>query len=58
MVIGGESDTSLQKSSVHQASLNGNREWYTILYIRHILFTLSVNVNYVHQGSVQDLSGG
>ena len=59
MVIGGVSDTSLQESSVHKANLNGNREWYTILCIRHILFTLNVSVNYVHQGSAQDdLSGG
>ena len=59
MVIGGQSDTSLWKSSVQKASLNGNREWYTILCIRHILFTLNISVNYVHQGSAQDdLSGG
>ena len=45
MVIGGWSDTSIRKSSVHKASLNGNREWYTILCIRHILFTLNVSVH-------------
>ena len=42
MVIGGQSDTFLRQSSVHKASLNGNREWYTILCICHILFTLNV----------------
>ena len=51
MVIWGRSDTSSWESSVHKASLNGNREWYTILCIHHILFTLNVSVNYVHQGS-------
>ena len=52
MVIGGESSSSLWESCVYKANLNGNREWYTILCIRHILF-------YVYQGSVQDdLSGG
>ena len=59
IVIGGDSDTSSFESSVHKASLNGNREWYTILCICHILFTPNVSVNYVHQGSAQDdLSGG
>ena len=54
MVIGGQSGTSLRGSHVYKASLNGNREWYTILCIRHILFTLNISVNYVHRGSVQD----
>ena len=59
MVIGKRTGTSLWESSVHKASLNGNSEWYTILCIHHILFTLNVSVNYVHQGSAQDdLSGG
>ena len=59
MVIGGRSDTFSRESRVHKASLNGNREWCTILCICHILFTLNVSVNYVHQESAQDdLSGG
>ena len=59
MVIGRQGDTFSRESIVHKASLNGNREWYTILCICHILFTLNVSVNYVHQGSAQDdLSGG
>ena len=47
MVMGGRSYISSRESSVHKASLNGNREWYTILRICHILFTLNVSVNYV-----------
>ena len=59
MVIGGQSDTFSWESRVYKASLNGNREWYTILCICHILFTLNISVNYVHQDSAQDdLSGG
>ena len=59
MVIGGRSSTLWFDSCVYKASLNGNREWYTILCICHVLFTLNVSVNYVHQGSAQhDLSGG
>ena len=32
MVMGDDSDTSSWESSVHKASLNGNREWYAVLY--------------------------